>query len=88
MRTANLLCHGIKLNEFTILKWPPQPPDQNPIEHFWDVVGWEIHIMDMLPTNNCVMLSCQCGTKSLRNVYNTTKNEDKKGSKPVLARCP
>ncbi len=38
-------------NEFTLLKWPPQSPDLNPIEHFWDVVEREIHIMDVQPTN-------------------------------------
>ncbi len=38
-------------NEFTLLKWPPQSPDLNPIEHRWDVVEREIHIMDVQPTN-------------------------------------
>ncbi len=38
-------------NEFTLLKWPPQSPDLNPIEHLWDVVEQEIHIMDVQSTN-------------------------------------
>ncbi len=38
-------------NESTLLKWPPQLPDLNPIEHLWDVVEREIRIMDVQPTN-------------------------------------
>ncbi len=38
-------------NEFTSLKWPPQSPDHNPIEHIWDVVEQDVHIMDVQLTN-------------------------------------
>jgi len=38
-------------NEFTVLKWPPQSPDLNPIEHFWDVVEQELGALDVHSTN-------------------------------------
>ena len=34
-------------NEFTVLQWPPQSTDVNPIEHICDVVEREICIMDV-----------------------------------------
>ncbi len=38
-------------NEFTLLKWPPQSSDLNPIEHLWDVVERKIRILDVQPAN-------------------------------------
>jgi len=37
--------------EFTALKWDPQSPDLNPIEHLWDVVERELCALDVHSTN-------------------------------------
>jgi len=52
----NAPCHKARIisnwfiehdNEFTVLKWPPQSPDLNPIEHLWDVVEQELCALDV-----------------------------------------
>ncbi len=48
LQSSNHLKLDSVLSQF---KWPPEPPDLNPIEHLWDVVEQEIHIMDEQPTN-------------------------------------
>lgn len=34
-----------------MLKWSPQTPDLNSIGDLWDVVGWEIAMLNLQPTN-------------------------------------
>jgi len=47
-------------NEFNVLKWPPQSPDLNPVEHLWDVVERELHAIPQISIN-FKMLSYQYG---------------------------
>ncbi len=62
----------IKFRMVSVQHFINEAPDLNPIEHLWDVVEGEIRIMDVQLTN--LILSCQYGPKSLRNVSNTLLN--------------
>ncbi len=74
-----------------------QSPDLNPIEHLWDVVGREICIMDVQPTNlqqlrKAIMsiwtkISEECFPHLVKSMPQRIKAEEKRGSNPVLARC-
>ncbi len=102
----NAACHKAQIisdwflehdNEFTLLKWPPQSPDLNPIEHLWDVVEREIHIMDVQPTNlqqlcDAIMsiwtkISEECFQHLVESMPQRIKAvlKAKRGSNPVLA---
>ncbi len=63
-------------NEFTLLPWPPQSPNLNTIEHLWDVVEREIHIMVLQLTNLQQLRDAivSYGSKSQRDVSNTLLN--------------
>ncbi len=86
-------------NEFTLLKWPPQSPDLNPIEHLCDVVEREILIMDVQPTNLQQLcddiisiwtkISDECFQHLVESMPRRIKAvlKAKRGSNPVLARC-
>ncbi|KAJ8417767.1 hypothetical protein AAFF_G00226100 [Aldrovandia affinis] len=86
-------------NEFSVLQWSPQSPDLSPIEHFWDVVEWEIHNMNVQPTNlqqlyDAIMsiwtrISEECFQHLVESMLRKLQAVlgAKGGSYPVLERC-
>nr|KAF6360073.1 hypothetical protein mMyoMyo1_011031 [Myotis myotis] len=56
----NAPCHGARIvqewfqeheGDITLLRWPPQSPDLNPIEHLWDKVKKAIRQLVPQPSN-------------------------------------
>jgi len=80
----NAPCHKARIisnwflehdNEFTVLKFPPQSPDLNPIEHLWDVV--ELELRALHPTNLHQLQDAiyQYGPTFLKNAFSTLLNQ-------------
>ena len=57
-------------NEFSVLQWPSQSLDLNPVEHLWDVIEQEIHSMKVHLEN----LQELHDAESQRNVSNILWN--------------
>lgn len=48
--TANSIKTWFKEQEFSVLEWPPQSPDMNPIEHVWALVKRRLNDYDEPPS--------------------------------------
>ncbi len=70
-------------SEFTLLKWPPQSPDLNPIEHPENVVEWETHIIYIVCIYVCIYVYIYACDFLEMNVYiwNANLCSDIKGYK-------
>ncbi len=53
------------------LYWSPQSPDLNPVEHLWDVVEREIHIMDEQLTNLQQLCDAVNKDQNIRRIFPT-----------------
>ena len=60
LQQDNVPCNKVRIvqewlhkhnNEFSLLQWPAQSPDLNPIEHLWDEMERAIRNRDPLPAN-------------------------------------
>jgi len=46
------------VSELTVLKWPPQSPDLNLIEHLWDVVELDVHPTNLHQLQDAILSIC------------------------------
>ncbi len=48
--TSGLVQRWLRRQDFSVLEWPPQSPDLNPIEHLWNEVDRHLRLFGTLST--------------------------------------
>ena len=82
VHTAALVQRWFTRQRLTVLDWPPQSPDMNPIEHCWDAIARRI--ADKVHGNKAELMASvtEAGEVFQRSTYRTWLTVCRGGSRP------